>query len=93
LGIDRNIEIYLIFNAVRLNLFQSFINSIKSTPSWIFQPKSDPYVKINNRIVNWPQNEGFAVQLNKTMWGELKKRVHKHGPLNLNDLERFCMEE
>ncbi len=69
---------------------------------WVFQHDTDPkhmakateewLKKKHIKVLEWPSHSPY---LNPTenLWRELKVRVAKHQPRNLNDLERICKEE
>ncbi|KAK3566526.1 hypothetical protein QTP86_034032 [Hemibagrus guttatus] len=72
--------------------------ALKMGREWIFQYNNDPkhmakatkeWLKKNHiKVLEWPSQ---SPDLN--LWRELKVRVAKRQPRNLNDLERICKEE
>ncbi len=69
---------------------------------WIFQLDNNPHkiLKNNTKMGHWAQNQASALAI-PVLWPEpCRKRVrwteekkHRHGAVNLKDLERFWMKE
>ncbi len=76
--------------------------ALKMGCGWVFQHDNDPkhtakatkeWLKKNDiKVLEWPSQ---CPDLNtiENLWRELKVRVAKRQPRNLNDLERICKEE
>ena len=56
----------------------------KSTQKWFTEGRI--------KVLPWPSQSPDLNPI-ENLWDELKRRVHKRRPRNLNDLERCCMEE
>ncbi len=69
---------------------------------WVFQHENDPkhiakatkewLKKQHIKVLEWP-NQSPDLHPIENLWRELKVRVAKRQPRNLNDLERICKEE
>ncbi len=69
---------------------------------WVFLHDNDPkhtakatkewLKKQHIKVLEWASQSPDLHPI-ENMWRELKVRVAKHQPLNLNDLERICKEE
>ncbi len=69
---------------------------------WIFQPDNNPKtnLKNNTKMGHWAQNQASAMA-NPVFWPEpcrkwvrwTEEKKHRHGAVNLKDLERFWMKE
>ncbi len=69
---------------------------------WVFQHDNDPkhmakatkewLKKKHIKVLEWPSQSPDLNPI-KNLWRELKVRVAKHQPRNLNDLERICKVE
>ncbi len=69
---------------------------------WIFQPDNNPKTnhKINTKMGHWAQNQASAMAI-PVLWPEpcrkwvrwTEEKKHRHGAVNLKDLERFWMKE
>ncbi|TWW59170.1 Transposable element [Takifugu flavidus] len=90
---------------LRDNLLPS-ARKLKMGRGWVFQHDNDPkhtakatkeWLKKNHiKVMEWPsQSPVESPDLNpiENLWRELKVRVAKRQPTNLNDLERICKEE
>ncbi len=70
--------------------------TLKMGRGWVFQHDNDPKIpprqqRSGSRRSTLRSWSGLASLLN--LWRELKLRVSKRQPRNLNDLERICKEE
>ncbi len=69
---------------------------------WIFQPYNNPNtnLKNNTKMGHWAQNQASAMAI-PVLWPEpcrkwvrwTEEKKHRHGAVNLKDLERFWMKE
>ncbi len=69
---------------------------------WIFHQDNNPKqnIKINTKMGHWAQNEYFTMAVS-VLWPEpcrrwvrwTEEKKHRHGAVNLKDLERFCMKK
>ncbi len=74
-------------------------------PPWIFSTHSDFFppqcpLKGSVKMGHWAQNESFTIAVS-VLWPEpyrkwvrwTEEKKHRHGAVNLKDLERFCMKK
>ncbi len=62
--------------------------------------QSKTNIKINTKMGHWAQNESFTIAVS-VLWPEpyrkwvrwTEEKKHRHGAVNLKDLERFCMKK
>ncbi len=76
--------------------------ALKMGRRWVFQHDNDPkhtakatkvwLKKKHIKVLEWP-NRFLDLNPIEHLWRELKVRVAKRQPWNLNDLERICKEE
>ncbi len=76
--------------------------ALKMGRGWVFQHDNDPkhtakatkewLKKKHIRVLEWP-NQSPDLNPIENLWREVKVRVAKRQPRNLNDLERICKEE
>ncbi len=76
--------------------------ALKMVSGWVFQHDNDPKCtakatkewlkKKHIKILEWPSQSPDLNPI-ENLWIELKVRVAKSHPRNLNDLERICKEE
>ncbi len=67
---------------------------------WVFQHDNDPKLKATKeclkkkhiKVLEWP-SQSPDLHPRENLWRELKVRVAKRQPRNLNDLERICKED
>lgn len=86
---------------LRDNLLPS-ARKLKMGRGWVFQHDNDPkhtakatkeWLKKNHiKVMEWPSQSPDLNPI-ENLWRELKVRVAKRLPTNLNDLERICKEE
>lgn len=86
---------------LRDNLLPS-ARKLKMGRGWVFQHDNDPkhtakatkeWLKKNHiKVMEWPSQSPDLNPI-ENLWRELKVRVAKRQPTNLNDLERICKEE
>ncbi|KAI4892133.1 hypothetical protein NFI96_002195 [Prochilodus magdalenae] len=78
------------------------IRTLKMGRGWVFQHDNDPkhtakatkewLRKKHIKVMEWPSQSPDLYPI-ENLWRELKVRVAKRQPLNLNDLEMICKEE
>ncbi len=78
------------------------VKAMKMDRGWVFQHDNDPkhtakatkewLKKKHIKVLEWPSQSPDLHPI-ENLWRELKVRVAKHQPRNLNDLERICKEE
>ncbi len=78
------------------------VRALKMGRGWVFLHDNDPkhtakatkewLKKQHIKVLEWASQSPDLHPI-ENMWRELKVRVAKHQPLNLNDLERICKEE
>ncbi|KAK6292578.1 hypothetical protein J4Q44_G00371620 [Coregonus suidteri] len=76
--------------------------ALKMGHGWVFQHDNDPkhtakatkewLKKKHIKVLEWPSQSPY-LNLIENLWRELKVRVAKRQPRNLNDLEKICKEE
>ncbi len=76
--------------------------ALKMGRGWVFQHDNDPkhtakatkewFKKKHIKVLEWPSQSPDLHPI-ENLWRELKVRVAKRQPRNLNDLERICKEE